>query len=311
MSLASEPPHILIADNDPRSRESLGELFEKLGWQYDLVDHSLAVLPALTSKGYDIIIADVAMPGFDAVELFDAIRQQRPSQAIIALSNDPSLDKSLEFFRSGATDVIPRPIDLSWLERIVSDVVHAVRRDFGEHDIYRFVKSEITELCLSCRDLAQTEVVSLPIVDRLRECGILSEGCALRLKLALQEAVINGFEHGNLELSSTWKEQLDDNGEDKFSAVRRQRLNDPFYADRLLHVRSHYDGASIEFVVRDEGRGFPAGSGEFREGLIPAGDLACSGRGLALMSSAVDVMSFRRNGAEVTLIKYLKFQRGA
>jgi anti-sigma regulatory factor (Ser/Thr protein kinase) len=151
----------------------------------------------------------------------------------------------------------------------------------------------------------------LPIVDRLRDAGVLSEGCALRLKLAVQEAVVNGFEHGNLELSSSWKEQLGEDGEDRFSAVRRERLNDPLYSERRLHIRSRYDGASIEFVIRDEGRGFPAGSGEFREGLIPAGDLACSGRGLALMSSAVDLMRFAHNGAEVTLIKYLPFHGGA
>jgi len=173
------------------------------------------------------------------------------------------------------------------------------------------VSSETTELRFTCLELAEIGGVCLPIFDRLKECGALSEAVALRLKVALQEAVMNGFEHGNLELCSEWKEEFDADGEDRFSAIRRERLNDPRYAQRALYIQSRFDGSSLEIVVRDEGQGFPGGEGEFTGGLTPLGDVSVSGRGFALMSSAVDLMRFGCNGSEITLIKHLRVRGGA
>ncbi len=307
----SSPPHILLADDDPRSCEVFGAFFERLGWRYDVMPDTQTAVSAVASGGYDVVIADVTMPGVDATQFFEAVRRRSPAQAIIALSDDASFEKALSFFRSGATDVIPRPVDFSWLEHIVTDVVHALRHDEGERRIYRYVTEERTEMCFSCRQLAESERVSLPVINRLRECGTLSEASALRLKLAVQEAIMNGFEHGNLKLASAWKEEIQADGEDKFTAIRRERLANPLYADRLVRVVSWLHDGVLEIVVKDEGSGFLPEDGEFKGGVASATELSCSGRGLALMSSAVDIMRFARKGAEVTLIKYLHSQKDA
>ena len=286
-----------------------GAFFERLGWRYDVMPDTQGVVSAVASGGYDVVIADVTMPGVEATQFFDLIRSQSPAQAIIALSDDASFEKALSFFRSGATDVIPRPVDFSWLEHIVTDVVHALRHDEGERRIYRYVTEERTEMCFSCRQLAESERVSLPVINRLRECGILSEATALRLKLAAQEAIMNAFEHGNLNLASAWKEEIQADGEDKFTAIRRERLSDPLYAARLVRVVSWLHDGLLEIVVEDEGSGFLPEDGEFKGGVISSAELSCSGRGLALMSSAVDIVRFARKGAAVTLIKYLHAQK--
>lgn len=307
----SAPPHILLADDDPRSCALFSAFFERLGWRYNVLPDTQTAVSAVASGEYDVVIADVTMPGIDATQFLDAVRRHSPSQAIIALSDDASFEKSLSFFRSGAMDVIPRPVDFSWLEHIVTDVVHSLRYDQEERRIYRYVASERTEMCFSCRQLAKSERISLPIVHRLRECGALSEAAALRLKLAVQEAIMNGFEHGNLELESAWKEEIQADGEDKFTAIRRERLENPFYADRFVWVVSWLRDGILEIVVRDDGHGFLSRDGEFKVGLRPLEELSCSGRGLALMSGAVDEVRFARKGAEVTLIKYLHSQKDA
>jgi CheY-like chemotaxis protein len=309
MKVNSAPPHILLADDDPRSCALFSAFFERLGWRYEVVPDMQTVVSAVTSGDYDVVIADVTMPGIDPTRFLDDVRRQSPSQAIIALSDDASFENALSFFRSGAMGVIPRPVDFSWLEHIVTDVVHALRYDEGERKLYRNVASERTELCFSCRQLADSERISLPILTRLRECGMLSEASALRIKLAVQEAVMNGFEHGNLELSSAWKEEFQADGVDKFTAVRRERLQNPFYADRQVWVVSWLHDGTLEIVVKDDGSGFLPHDGEFQGGIRSPDELSCSGRGLALMSGAVDVVRFARKGAEVTLIKYLDSQK--
>jgi hypothetical protein len=120
----------------------------------------------------------------------------------------------------------------------------------------------------------------------------------------VQEAVLNGLEHGNLELDSQWKEEIGQDGSDKFSSVRKERLADPSYADRYVYVTLQFSDGSLEITVRDEGKGFLNSKVVQANGKVDS--LACSGRGLALMSSAVDEVRFGKNGSVVTMIKRLR-----
>jgi two-component sensor histidine kinase len=132
---------------------------------------------------------------------------------------------------------------------------------------------------------------------------MLSHTDALKIRLAVQEAVLNGLEHGNLELDSQWKEELSPDGRDKFSSMRKRRLADPAYADRSVTVNLVYGDGRLEITVRDEGKGFLNARGVPDSCKVDS--LSCSGRGLALMSSAVDEVQFGENGSEVTMIKRL------
>ncbi len=309
MSVASTPPSILLADGDAHSREVFGSFFERRGWQYDVIPDSRLLGAALDKSPYDIVIADVALPGVDSLQMLQDVLRKHPSQAIIALSKDASYDEALSFFRSGATDLLARPIDFLWLERIVQQVVCSRRHEERERISYGFVTSERTEMRFSCRDIIELDTVPLPIVGRLQAIGALDQHEAIRVRLAVQEAVLNALEHGNLRLESRWKEELQPGGEDRFTALRRERLLDPSYAGLAIFVTVLYQDGMLEIEVKDEGQGFlnaPASAAPRK-----SHDVSCSGRGLALMSSAVDEVVFGKNGSEVTLRKATKRVRSA
>jgi len=309
MSVASTSPNILLADGDAQSREVLGSFFQQHGWRYDVVAEAALVDSALDKSSYDIVIADVAMPGIDSLGLLKAILTKHPSQAVIALSRDTSYDQALDYFRNGATDLLARPVDLAWLERVIREVVYSRRIEERERLSYKFVTHEKTEMVFSCQEVIELGTVPLPIVGRLEAIGALDHAEALRVRLAVQEAVLNGLEHGNLALESVWKEDVRSNGDDRFAEVRRERLSDPLYSERLIHVVVAYEEAMLQISIRDEGEGFlNLGAGHKTLGMH---NVACSGRGLALMSSAVDEVSFDRNGSEVTLRKKTKRARRA
>jgi CheY-like chemotaxis protein len=309
MSVASTPPTILLADGDAQSREVLGSFFQQHGWRYDVVAEAELVDTALDKSSYDIVIADVAMPGMDSLGLLQAILQKHPTQAVIALSRDTSYDEALNYFRSGATDLLARPVDLPWLERVVRQIVYSKRIEERERLSYKFVTHEKTEMVFSCREVIELGTVPLPIVGRLEAIGALEHAEGLRVRLAVQEAVLNGLEHGNLALESVWKEEVRANGDDRFAEVRRERLSDPRYSERSIHVSVAYEEEVLQISIRDEGEGFlNLGAGNQTHGAHP---VSCSGRGLALMSSAVDEVLFDRNGSEVTLRKRTRRARRA
>lgn len=303
MSVGVNPPSILLADGNEQSREMFGTFFEGRGWVYDVVPDSSAMVGALEKGSYDIIIADVELSGPDSVRFLTDILDKHPSQAIIAVSPNPTYENALKVFRSGATDLLARPIDFSWLETVVQQIVFTRRNDERERATYKFVTREEAEMRFSSSDLAQLPSISLPLVGRLAQSGMLSHTEALRIRLAVQEAVLNGLEHGNLELDSQWKEELGSDGRDKFSSIRKQRLADPAYSNRSVVVTLAFGDGRLAITVRDEGKGFLNARGAVDNCKVDS--LACSGRGLALMSSAVDEVRFGENGSVVTMIKRL------
>jgi len=129
MSVGVNPPSILLADGNEQSRQMFGTFFAGRGWSYDVVPDSSSMVGALERGTYDIIIADVALSGPDSAKVLREILEKHPSQAIIAVSPNATYEDALTMFRSGATDLLARPIDFSWLERVVQQIVFSRRND--------------------------------------------------------------------------------------------------------------------------------------------------------------------------------------
>jgi len=299
-------PHILLADSDAKSHEAFRSFFERRGWDFAIATDASNLGQALETSAFDIVIADATMPGVSPSMLLGHVFRKRPGQALIVMGETAYSDMGFKLLRSGVTDVIAKPVDFAWLERCVEHAVSCRRNDQREKQTYAFVTCEQTEMRFSCKQLGEVQAISLPILGRLLDSQQITDTEALKIRLAVQEAVLNAVEHGNLELESRWKEEVQAEGIDKFSQIRRERLADPNFANRAVKLSISFKGEILEITIRDEGKGFLSA----HRGPVPlAQNLSCSGRGMTLMTNAVDEVRFSLNGSEVTLIKYLAKQR--
>src|SRR5205823_758089 len=93
-------------------------------------------------------------------------------------------------------------------------------------------------------------------VSRMQEyvmrMGLVDVNGRIRVGVALEEALLNGLYHGNLEVSS----ELRQDGGNAFQELAEQRRRRPPYAARRLHVHVRLRPEEAVFVVRDEGPGF-------------------------------------------------------
>lgn len=297
-------PSILVADSDDGRRGALQSLCTDRGWGCTVVTDPKEFQRLLEAGAFDLVIADAEMPGLDYKVLLGQACKRKPSQLLAVVSDSPTDGADVRMFRGNEADVITRPVDLTWVERCMEQATASKRQETREQLAYSFVVSERTEMRFSCRQLGEAQAISLPIVARLVASRRLTETDALKIRLAVQEALLNAFEHGNLELDSRWKEErLGDT--DKFAAVRKERLMDPHYANRMVSVISWFDGEAVEIVVKDQGNGFsPSQLRRAKEN-----DLSCFGRGLTLINNAVDEVRYSCGGTEVTLVKRLPGNR--
>lgn len=139
----------------------------------------------------------------------------------------------------------------------------------------------------------------LDILKQLHAAGRIDQTTMLRVDLAFQEALANSLEHGNLELISTWKDNLDSQGADLFSVEKKKRLADPQYGSRKIKIFIECTECEIQISITDEGNGFEV------EKVIGSQNLEPYGRGLAMIRANMDSVSFADRGRVIKMTKRL------
>ncbi len=145
-----------------------------------------------------------------------------------------------------------------------------------------------------------------PLVDQaqrtLEAIGLCDATTRVRVGVALEEALYNALYHGNLEITT---EQLDDARSNLVlggaaDPVAERRSQPPF-SDRKIFFQMSLSHTEARFTVRDEGAGFDpeAFSGDVSLGSLEGG----RGRGLLLMKTFMNDVSYNDRGNEITLIK--------
>jgi anti-sigma regulatory factor (Ser/Thr protein kinase) len=152
-------------------------------------------------------------------------------------------------------------------------------------------------------DLAR-EGWRLELLQELYDAGKLDRTGLLRLELAVQEAVTNSLEHGNLGLKSEWKEEFDRDGSDRFTKEKYERLRDPFYALRRVKITVQVSEESLDITIQDEGEGFQLSNTAQSLGL------ESYGRGLVMIRSNMDEVSFEDSGRIIKMKKNLVGNHG-
>src|SRR5262249_39716448 len=103
--------------------------------------------------------------------------------------------------------------------------------------------------------------------------------------------------HGNLELTSEQRE----GDQEVYQQLIDERTGKEPFASRQLTVAIEITPSQGQFVIRDQGRGFdPA---KLPDPTDPENLEKVSGRGLLLMRTFMDEVTFNDTGNEVTMIK--------
>ena len=155
-------------------------------------------------------------------------------------------------------------------------------------------------------DLPSDSSLSGPLVRRLQQdlirIQVVQPTSLRQIGMALHEALVNAIEHGNLEVPSALKEDGD-----AFQKMIAQRSTQLPYSTRRVRVTAHHSlqagQCEVKYVIADEGPGF--NWADLPDPTDPANLEKPSGRGLLLIHTFMDEVTFNSAGNEVTLIRRL------
>ena len=81
-------PQILVVDDDPSVRESLGMLLRSVGYDVSMAENGAHAVSHLNTAMPDLIVTDINMPEMSGIEFISHVRSQYPSISVIAMSGD-------------------------------------------------------------------------------------------------------------------------------------------------------------------------------------------------------------------------------
>ncbi|MBS0208191.1 MAG: response regulator [Planctomycetes bacterium] len=286
---------LLVVEDSESQARLIQALLQIGGHEVGLACNGREGLQQAVDGNPQLVLTDLQMPEMNGLELVEAMRHQCPSIPVVLMTAFGSDDIAVEALKRGAASYVPKRRLAQDLLRTVNGLLAVAQMRHPDQLMQYLQQAEaIFQL--------DNEVESVPaltnyiqnMVMEIHQCG---DNTAMRLGVAIHEALVNAIYHGNLQVSSELREGSGD-AFDKLVAERRQI--EP-YAQRRVTVVARVSRTETVIAVRDEGDGFdPA--------IVPdpsesANLEKLSGRGLFLIRTFLDEVRYNSRGNEITMVK--------
>jgi CheY-like chemotaxis protein len=120
-----DQPHatvrVLLADDDIAFGVVMKRFLESDGHACDHVPDAPSAIAALEKTSYDLLIADIGMPGNSRLELVQALTAMPDRPPIILMTGSPSLETATKSVGLAVFAYVTKPFDRTELSRLIID----------------------------------------------------------------------------------------------------------------------------------------------------------------------------------------------
>jgi DNA-binding NtrC family response regulator len=110
---------ILIVDDEESVRDSLLNWFIEDGYNVRCAENAKIALLMLENESFDIILADIKMPGMDGLEMLRRIKLLKADSIVIVMTAFATVDTAVQALKDGAFDYITKPFDPDDLSHLI------------------------------------------------------------------------------------------------------------------------------------------------------------------------------------------------
>jgi CheY-like chemotaxis protein len=289
---------VLVVDDSATDRRLVGGLLQRAGGlsiEYavdgkDAINRFQESIP-------DLVVSDLIMPELDGLGLVAAVKSEFPLVPVVLMTARGNEEVALAALREGAAGYVPKRILAHDLVSTVKRILAASREDRSlSRLMHRMVTNQSSFVLGNDPNLIPLLLGYLQQAIRCVRLG--DELDRLRIRLAVEEALLNALYRGNLEVTSR-QQQADPAA---YEELVQTRLAEAPYCDRRTFVSWSISRDGMEITIRDEGPGFEPQSAGNRTESVDFDTVF--GRGTLIMRTFMDEARFSATGNEVTLIKH-------
>lgn len=287
---------ILVVDDSALDRKISGGILEAEGATVAYAEHGEHALEKIVTDKPDLVLTDMQMPVMDGLELVRRMKHEHPTIPVILVTGQGSEETAVEALRIGASSYVPKRNLKRDLGRVL-DMVLSAAKTLREHDQVRDLLQSAESYYVLGYDPSAPKALIHHLQDNLAQANVGDKTDRQRIGTALAEALANAIDHGNLELDSKLRE---DDLMTYRNTGRTRALQEP-YCHRRVHVTARITPGEATFVIRDEGPGF--NPERLPDPTDPENLTKASGRGVMLIRTFMDDVTFSESGNEITMVK--------
>jgi DNA-binding NtrC family response regulator len=107
----ADKSRILVVDDEEGMCEFLHYLLEGEGYEVDVAHSGDQALAKVEGTAFDLILADIKMPGIDGLEMLRHIREADEETVVIVMTGYSSLESAIKAIKYDASDYLTKPFD--------------------------------------------------------------------------------------------------------------------------------------------------------------------------------------------------------
>ncbi|MHB1390392.1 MAG: sigma-54-dependent transcriptional regulator [Thermoleophilia bacterium] len=106
---------VLIAEDEDITRKHIVSALRDEDYEAADADNGLDALAMIEVDDYDVLVADIKMPGMDGLQLLARVKELSPETEVIVITGFGSISSAVDAMKLGADDYLPKPFDLDEL----------------------------------------------------------------------------------------------------------------------------------------------------------------------------------------------------
>lgn len=120
---------ILVVDDQPLMALTCAEILAEAGYQTHTANNGRQALERLEKERFDLLLADLKMPGVDGLAVLRRGRELHPDLVAIMMTSYATLENAIEALRAGAKDFLLKPFDPNDLLCCVGETLADTQRE--------------------------------------------------------------------------------------------------------------------------------------------------------------------------------------
>ena len=216
---------VLIVDDDSALLKALPDTvrLRLKDVDVDKCDSAAAALSRLSASDYDVVVADIKMPGMDGVALLAEIGKLRPDTPTVLITGHGHDDLATLALRGGAYDFIQKPIDRDYFIASLTRAIEA-RQGRREREERRVLLEQHAE---ALEKIVEERTRELREANRLKDQFMATLSHELRSPLGAIRMWASLLRSGNLDAERTAR---------ALEAIERSAMTQARLIDDLLDV---------------------------------------------------------------------------
>lgn len=146
MNAFSPGANVLVVDDEGAIRYSISRTLQRVGYQVSQAANGEQALESLRQNSFDVVLADIRMPGLTGTEMLRRMREHASDGIVILMTGYASLETAIEALRLGASDYLIKPCSSEELRSSIARGVESAGSQRRRQGLLEALRGNLDEL---------------------------------------------------------------------------------------------------------------------------------------------------------------------